>query len=50
MAVDAHRKDFNRIFLLEQVFQLAELLRAVGSPVATIEYQDNIFLAAKVGQ
>jgi hypothetical protein len=50
VAVDTHRENLNLFFFLfvEQTFQLAELLCAVGSPVAAVKDQDNILLAAKV--
>jgi hypothetical protein len=52
VAVDTHRENLDLFFFLfiEQTFQLAELLRAVGSPVAAVKDQHNILLAAKVGK
>jgi hypothetical protein len=37
-------------FFTEQTFQLAELLRAVGSPLAAVEDKDDALLTPKVGQ
>jgi hypothetical protein len=47
--IDADRQDF-RVFLAENVFQLAELLRAIGSPVTAIKDQHDVLLAPVVGK
>jgi hypothetical protein len=47
-AVDAHGQDFSVVFP-HTVFQLAELSRAVGSPVAAVKNQHDAFLAAVIG-
>jgi hypothetical protein len=49
LAVHAHRKDFG-VFFAKDIFQLAELLRAIRSPMAAVKYQDDILLAAIVGK
>src|SRR5262249_13774711 len=38
------------LFFRQKIFQLAELFGAVGSPVASIEYQHKGFLAANGGK
>ena len=44
MAVDADREDLNLTLFVrgQEALQLTELLRAVGSPLATIKYQDDV--------
>ena len=49
VAVDAHRQNFS-VFFPEKVFQLAELLRTIRSPVAAIKNQDDVFFAAVTRQ
>ena len=46
MPVDADREDLNTIlfFFGQKALQLAELLRAVGSPLASIKHQDDVLL------
>ena len=52
MAIDAHRQDLDPLFFLlrQKTFQLPELFRAVGSPMAPVKNQDDIFLAVKIGE
>ena len=52
MAVDADRQDLNLLFFLlgQKAFQLPELLRAVGSPLAPVKYQDHILPAPEIGE
>ena len=52
VAVDADRQnlDLSLLFFSQKAFQLPELLRAVGSPMAAVKEQDDILLAAKVGK
>src|SRR5262245_20425277 len=52
VAVDADRQDLHLFFLFfrQKIFQLAELFGAVGSPVASIEYQHKGLLAANGGK
>ena len=48
VTVDAHGQYFSVVFP-QYVFQLAELSRAVGSPVAAVKNQYDVFLAAVIG-
>jgi len=50
MAVNANRQNLDPLLLFfsQKAFQLPELLRAVGSPVAAVKYQDDVLLASKV--
>jgi hypothetical protein len=49
VAVDAHGQDL-RVIFSNYVFQLAELARAIRSPVAAVKDQHDAFLAAVVGK
>jgi hypothetical protein len=48
-AIDADGQDL-RVFFANDILQLAELLRAIGSPVTAVEDQHDGFFAAVVGQ
>ena len=52
MAVDADGKnlDVALFFFGEETFQLSELTRAIGSPMATIKDQNDVFLLPEVGK
>lgn len=52
VAIDADREDLDLIpfFLSEKAFQLAELLCAVGSPLAAIEHQNGFLIAVNAGK
>ena len=52
MTVDAYRQDLDLLFFLlaKEIFQLAELLGAVGSPLPAVEDQDKTLFAAIIGE
>ena len=52
MAVNADGQYLDVLLFVfgQKAFQLPELLSAVGSPLATVKNQDDIFLASEVGQ
>jgi len=52
MVVDTHRQELCGLAkrISQQRFQLNELFDAVGSPVATVENQDNVLLAMELGE
>ena len=49
MTVDADRQNLSAILTLcmQKAFQLAELMDAVGSPMAPVKDQDDVLFAAK---
>ncbi len=50
MGIDAHCQDLN-LFLLfgrYKTVQLSELLDTVGSPVATVKNEDDLFFVAEI--
>jgi len=49
VTVDADRQNLSAILTLcmQKAFQLAELMDAVGSPMAPVEHQDDVFFATK---
>ena len=50
MAVDADRQNLNLLlfFFCQKAFQLAELLRAVGSPLPSVEYEDDVLFVLEI--
>lgn len=52
MAVNADRQYLGVFFFLfsEKAFQLAELLRTVGSPLAPVKYQHDVPFVSKIAE
>lgn len=52
MTVNADRQDLNLLFFffVQEAFQLAELLRAVGSPLAPVKYQDDVLFVSEIAE